>query len=312
MDDFEGFGKGGSYEKMLAEMENDLMKQFGQDHGLLAGLPQNKGKIGFKVKKVAIHDVDDDSIDRMWQADSPFMGNIGTPFGSSPWNNNFQAPAPEKKPQIADAWAPTTGDNKPQTTNPWADGLGDSWNSGWDISGSNSWASGLGTSQNSSDKGQNESLTKDHPEKFMAESMIEEFIPEIPKPIHDLSRDVAEEVAGKMQKQVKNWEIESFVPKPPANISPSDDSEPENFLPMKSMAFRNSMTLPSINKSVPFVANCDRFDQLRKNLERAGQKFVDEQFPANYSSLVGHGENIDQEHASNYRSYVWKRPEEIF
>ena len=114
----------------------------------------------------------------------------------------------------------------------------------------------------------------------MTESMIDEELPIISKPLRDLGKENATDVAGLLKKEVRNWEIESFVPKPPANLAPSNDSEPENFLPMKSMAFRNSATLPSLNKSVSFVANCDRFNGIRRELERTGKKFVDEMFPA--------------------------------
>lgn len=98
-----------------------------------------------------------------------------------------------------------------------------------------------------------------------------------------------------------NWVVPSFVPKKSV-IVPGHQGKNDH------------LTIPKDHymiKSVSFIANSQKYNQLLHQYETLGKKYTDDKFPPSFESLWGFGEKqtfpIDY-----FRQIHWKRPEEIF
>jgi hypothetical protein len=66
-----------------------------------------------------------------------------------------------------------------------------------------------------------------------------------------------------------------------------------------------------ISKSVSFIANSNKYEQIRMQYERNGGNYRDTKFPPSYSSIAGFGDLHG--YPENYlRDITWKRPNDVF
>ena len=106
------------------------------------------------------------------------------------------------------------------------------------------------------------------------------------------------------QREWNNWVIKSFIPKKPVNIPGLNNNRNNNNLGPGGGGY-------NLNKSISFVAESQKYNNLLAQLQRSNQKYTDPKFPPRPESIIGFGER----HAGNHGRFSrmqWRRPEEVF
>jgi hypothetical protein len=113
-------------------------------------------------------------------------------------------------------------------------------------------------------------------------------------------------------RQWNNWVIDTFDPKQGIDMSTIAVNKEVNVGSYGNHLnpYLNPNTY-DISKSISFIAQSTKYEQLLMQYKRNGGQFTDPKFPPNYSSIAGFGDLHG--YPEHYlRDITWKRPNDVF